>query len=122
VSGKFKPPARHLSGLEEKEAVKRLFDEAIEKGSSVLGCNGPQEGVFCREFSGFSGGGFADGSTADPTRSIWPCSVAHVGHLPPPLPNAYACRFYSLLHEGPSEEEVDFLMNALRVADEVLSA
>lgn len=54
-------PTRKLFGVEEKEAVMRLFDEAIEKGSDVLGYNGVQEEAYCREFAEFMGGGFADG-------------------------------------------------------------
>ncbi|MFZ4694895.1 MAG: DegT/DnrJ/EryC1/StrS family aminotransferase [Verrucomicrobiia bacterium] len=54
-------PARHFFGAEEKEAVMRLFDEAIEKGSHLLGYNGPQEEAYCKEFAEMLGGGFADG-------------------------------------------------------------
>ena len=54
-------PSRRLFGEEEKQAVLALFDEAIDKGSNVLGYNGPQEEAYCREFAEFLGGGFADG-------------------------------------------------------------
>lgn len=54
-------PSRQLFGAEEKQAVMRLFDEAMEKGCAVLGYNGPQEEAYCREFAGFLGGGYADG-------------------------------------------------------------
>ena len=39
----------------------RLFDEAIAKGSHLLGYNGPQEEAYCKEFAEMLGGGFADG-------------------------------------------------------------
>ena len=54
-------PPRHLFGVEEKEAVMRLFDEAIAKGSHLLGYNGPQEEAYGKEFAEMLGGGFADG-------------------------------------------------------------
>ncbi len=54
-------PVRSLFGFEERDAVMRLFDEAIEHGSQVLGYNGPQEAAYCREFAEQLGGGFADG-------------------------------------------------------------
>lgn len=54
-------PSRHLFGKEEKDAVMRLFDRAIESGSHILGYNGEQESEYCREFSEMLGGGFADG-------------------------------------------------------------
>jgi len=52
---------RHLFGPEEKEAVMALMDSAIEQGSHLMGYNGKQEEAYCREFSEFMGGGFADG-------------------------------------------------------------
>jgi len=54
-------PLRKLFGNEEKQAVVELFDEAMEKGSCVLGYNGPREEAYCKEFAEFMGGGFADG-------------------------------------------------------------
>jgi dTDP-4-amino-4,6-dideoxygalactose transaminase len=54
-------PTRHLFGIEEKEAVMHLFDEAIAKGSHLLGYNGPQEEAYGKEFAEMLGGGFADG-------------------------------------------------------------
>ncbi|MCF7838319.1 MAG: DegT/DnrJ/EryC1/StrS family aminotransferase [Candidatus Marinimicrobia bacterium] len=54
-------PGRHLFGVEEREAVLRLLDEAIEKGSHILGYNGPEEEAYCQEFAAFLGGGYADG-------------------------------------------------------------
>lgn len=54
-------PQRSLFGVEERDAVLRLFDEAISKGSGVLGYNGPQEEAYCRAFAEAMGGGFADG-------------------------------------------------------------
>ncbi len=54
-------PLRKLFGQEEKAAALALFDEAMEKGHQVLGYNGPQEEAYCKEFSEFMGGGFADG-------------------------------------------------------------
>ena len=53
-------PDRRLFGEEEKQAVTALFDEAMEKGNSVLGYNGPQEQGYCQEFAEMLGGGFAD--------------------------------------------------------------
>ena len=52
-------PPRHLFGKAEKNAVSRLFDEHIRRGS-VFGYNGPVENAYCREFAEFMGGGYAD--------------------------------------------------------------
>lgn len=54
-------PIRNLFGQEEKDAAISLFDEAMEKGPHILGYNGPQEEAYCKAFSEFMGGGFADG-------------------------------------------------------------
>jgi perosamine synthetase len=54
-------PPRRLFGEEEKQAVTRLFDAAMEHGHQVLGYNGPEEEGYCKEFAEFLGGGFADG-------------------------------------------------------------
>ena len=54
-------PPRRLFGREEKQAVMRLFDDAMEHGHQVLGYNGPQEEGYCKEFAELLGGGFADG-------------------------------------------------------------
>ena len=53
-------PERWHFGVEEKEAVDALFDEAIASGRP-FGFNGPVEEAFCREFASFMGGGFVDG-------------------------------------------------------------
>lgn len=55
------PPTRRLFGQEERAAVLRLFDEAIAKGSHILGYNGPEEEAYCKAFAEFQGGGYADG-------------------------------------------------------------
>ncbi len=55
------PAKRLLFGKEEKEAVAKLFDDAMENGSQVLGYNGEQEQAYCKEFCEFMGGGYADG-------------------------------------------------------------
>jgi len=52
-------PKRGLFGKEEKDAVMRLFDRAIETGEA-FGYNGPEEEAYCREFAQFLGGGYAD--------------------------------------------------------------
>lgn len=54
-------PLRKLFGIEEKQVVMDLFDEAMAKGHGVMGYNGPQEENYCKEFSEFLGGGFSDG-------------------------------------------------------------
>jgi len=51
---------RKLFGEDEKLAVMRLLDQAVEQGSGVLGYNGPQEEAYCQEFATMLGGGFAD--------------------------------------------------------------
>ena len=53
-------PERGHFGVEEKEAVDDLFDEAIASGRP-FGYNGPVEEAFCQEFAEFMGGGFVDG-------------------------------------------------------------
>ena len=52
-------PERGLIGPEEKAAVDALFDQAIATGRA-FGYNGPEEEAYCREFSDYLGGGFAD--------------------------------------------------------------
>jgi len=52
-------PDRFLLGEEEKSAVLALFDKAIGTGEPVA-YNGPEEEAYCREFSEFMGGGYAD--------------------------------------------------------------
>ena len=54
-------PLRKLFGMEERQAVMGLFDQAMVEGHGVVGYNGPQEENYCKEFAGFLGGGFADG-------------------------------------------------------------
>ncbi|MCX5642116.1 MAG: DegT/DnrJ/EryC1/StrS family aminotransferase [Candidatus Omnitrophica bacterium] len=57
---RLKPlPGRGLLGPEEKAAVDALFDEAIASGEA-FGYNGPAEEEYCREFTEFMGGGYAD--------------------------------------------------------------
>jgi len=51
-------PRRHF-GLEEKAAVNRVIDAAIEAGAAP-GYGGTEETEFCREFSEMLGGGYAD--------------------------------------------------------------
>ncbi len=53
-------PERGHFGVEEKEAVDGLFDDAIASGRP-FGYNGVVEEAFCREFAEFMGGGFVDG-------------------------------------------------------------
>jgi perosamine synthetase len=52
-------PARGSVGWEEKAAVDAVFDQAIHSGNSP-GYNGEEEEAYCREFSAYMGGGFAD--------------------------------------------------------------
>ncbi|MFH2068296.1 MAG: DegT/DnrJ/EryC1/StrS family aminotransferase [Candidatus Omnitrophota bacterium] len=52
-------PERKLLGPEEKAAVNALFDAAIASGKA-FGYNGPVEEAYCREFTEFMGGGYAD--------------------------------------------------------------
>jgi len=52
-------PPRRLFGKAEKNAVTRLFDQAIRRGG-VFGYNGPEENAYCSEFAAFMGGGYAD--------------------------------------------------------------
>ena len=59
-------PARGHFGVEEKEAVDRLLDKAIETGNAP-GYNGPEEEAYCAEFAEYMGGGFADGVNSGTT-------------------------------------------------------
>lgn len=59
-------PPRRLFAEEEKEAVNRLFDQAIETGNA-FGYDGAEEQAFCKEFAESLGGGFADGVNAGTT-------------------------------------------------------
>jgi len=52
-------PSRSLIGIEERNAVNALFDEAIRSGNAP-GYNGPTETAYCEEFAEFMGGGYAD--------------------------------------------------------------
>ncbi len=52
--------SRHAMDDREKNAVMRLFDDAITKGENI-GYNGPEETALCEEFSAMMGGGYADG-------------------------------------------------------------
>lgn len=62
-------PARGHFGIEEKAAVDRLFDDAIRTGNPP-GYNGPEEEAYCREFSEYMGGGYADGVNSG-TNSVY---------------------------------------------------
>ncbi len=53
-------------GIEEKNAVMRMFDEAIESGQAP-GYNGPEEERFCKDFASLMGGGRADGVNSGTT-------------------------------------------------------
>jgi perosamine synthetase len=53
-------PARGLMTADERDAVVRMFDEAIAEGSA-FGYSGPRERQFEADFVEFMGGGFADG-------------------------------------------------------------
>lgn len=59
-------PNRFNIGREEKEAVMKMFDEAIETGQAP-GYNGPKEEKFCKDFAELMGGGFADGVNSGTT-------------------------------------------------------
>lgn len=52
------PPRGHF-GEKEKAAAIRIIDEAIAKGVAP-GYGGPEEEIFCKEFSEMMGGGYAD--------------------------------------------------------------
>ena len=52
-------PARGSIGWDEKAAVDAVFEQAIKTGSAP-GYNGEEEEAYCREFSTYLGGGFAD--------------------------------------------------------------
>ena len=52
-------PPRHLIGIEEKAAVDAVLDRAIQSGEAP-GYNGEEEEAYCREFSAWLGGGYAD--------------------------------------------------------------
>lgn len=52
-------PSRALLGLEEKQAVMALFDEAIARGEA-FGYNGPHEAEHEKAFAEWMGGGYAD--------------------------------------------------------------
>ncbi len=53
-------PKRRLIGAEEKEAVIKLFDEAIESGNA-FGYGGPAEAAYEAAFAELMGGGYAKG-------------------------------------------------------------
>ena len=59
-------PARGHFGVEEKTAVNKLFDMAIETGNPI-GYGGDEEKAYCQEFSDFLGGGYADGVNSGTT-------------------------------------------------------
>ncbi|MDD5596881.1 MAG: DegT/DnrJ/EryC1/StrS family aminotransferase [Victivallaceae bacterium] len=53
-------PNRFHFGKEEKAAIDKLFNAAIQTGNAP-GYNGPEEEAFCKEFAAFSGAEYADG-------------------------------------------------------------
>lgn len=59
-------PVRGHFGVEEKAAVNRLFDKAIEIGNPIT-YGGDEEKAYCKEFSDFLGGGYADGVNSGTT-------------------------------------------------------
>lgn len=59
-------PNRFLIGDEEKNAVMALFEKSIASGNAS-GYNGPEEDKYCKDFSEFMGGGFADGVNSGTT-------------------------------------------------------
>lgn len=59
-------PGRSLLGLEEKRAADAMFDQAMATGEA-FGYNGAQEVEYCRMFSEFMGGGFADAVSSGTT-------------------------------------------------------
>ncbi|MFO7973268.1 MAG: DegT/DnrJ/EryC1/StrS family aminotransferase [Candidatus Hydrogenedentota bacterium] len=94
-------PPRHLFGEEEKRAVDALFDKSIETGQA-FSYNGPEEEAYCKQFSDFLGGGYADavnsGTSAvyvalraleiDPFTEVIVPSVSDMGGvMPVPLTN-----------------------------------
>ena len=62
-------PGRYHFGKEEKTAVDALFDEAMKTGNAP-GYNGPEEEAFCKEFAGFMGAKYADGTNGG-TNSVY---------------------------------------------------
>ena len=52
-------PDRGSMGESERAAVNALFDYAAENGGTI-GYGGPEEESYCREFSEYMGGGYAD--------------------------------------------------------------
>lgn len=52
-------PTRALIGYEEKDAVMKLFDQAITTGEPII-YNGKEEEAFCSEFSNYMGWGYTD--------------------------------------------------------------
>ena len=118
----FQLPARFHFGKEEKEAVNKLFDQAVETGNAP-GYNGPAEEQYCRDFAEFMGGGFADavnsGTTAvyvalkalnpEPfTEIIVGCVTDPGGMMPIPLLNCIpvvADAMPGCYNTGPAEIE-----------------
>ncbi|MBR7104264.1 MAG: DegT/DnrJ/EryC1/StrS family aminotransferase [Lentisphaeria bacterium] len=72
-------PDRYFFGKEERDAVTGLIDKLAANGGRP-GYNGPEEEAFCKEFSEFMGGGYADGVNSG-TNSIFVALKAL--HLPP---------------------------------------
>ena len=84
-------PNRFAMDAKEKNAVMRLFDEAIAAGTNI-GYNGPEEEALCKEFAEKMGGGYADGVNGG-TNSVYvalrainpePFSEVIVGQSPIP--------------------------------------
>ena len=59
--GTFDTPSapRGLLSSHEKDALTKLFDDAIATGQAI-GYNGVEEESYCQEFASFLGGGYAD--------------------------------------------------------------
>ncbi|MCC7300674.1 MAG: DegT/DnrJ/EryC1/StrS family aminotransferase [Verrucomicrobia bacterium] len=62
-------PNRFHFGKEEKDAINKLFDDAIATGNAP-GYNGPEEEAFCKEFAEFMGAKYADGTNGG-TNSVY---------------------------------------------------
>jgi perosamine synthetase len=62
-------PPRGLIGIEEKNAVDALLEEAIHQGLAP-GYNGLEEEAYCHEFADWMGGGYAD-AVSSGTSAVW---------------------------------------------------
>ena len=52
-------PARGAVTVAQRDAVARLFDDALAHGAPI-GYGGPEEDRYCQEFASYLGGGYAD--------------------------------------------------------------